>query len=888
MSKKNYSKWTKSAAASMLAFSLVATPYAISFGDQGANVSQKSASAAVLDIELLSNMTLTNNSGTTASNRFQLNPDGTQNVDFTVSGKSLAQASTITSGKKQVVLGVPEELQGLVQPNGNAQIDSSITLRINQVPLVATVLDATDAVIGAVTKVVSATPGISINIDEVYDKLDALNNIGEAGQGKFTAPLSINADGSVISAPIDDGLGLILAQNLNDALTDLNNAVQALTATGSGPASNIAATALNATLIPLKATVSAAVSTLKTTISLGGAIVNQLADAAVLGDTEIIVPTKVTGPAEYLNTNPTLDAGFVGSVVKGNVITLDLFKSSDGKSTVYYQGNPDDFAVPATPTDVATAGNSTDGYEVTGKAEANSDVTVYDKDGNEVGTGKADADGNFTISVPGSVGPEADLTVTATNANGESDPASTQTPADPVVVPEAPTDVTTTGNSTDGYEVTGKTEPGATVNVYDKDGNEVGTGTADENGDFTISVPGSVGPEADLTVKAENSAGESDGVDTKTPADASTAAPTAPTDVVADGNPVDGYEVTGKTDPNTDVTIYDKDGNEVGSGTSDANGDFTVNVPGSVGPDAELTVTATNDNGSSSSNVTTPLVSGAITVNPMTQYESIITGTAPKGTVKVKLIVNGRDLNTATVAADGTYSFDKKYVYDADGNKKLLGEGDEIQVVYYGPGKTSNVTPGNTVVGAKEYLVTLDNVVVKPGTAATISGTAGPEIQKVRLSVNGVDLVDGTVNADGTYSFSTKYVYTDATKTERKLIGAGDVVKVTAVDDDKPKTTIFAEKVVEEAGATPVEIISINKETFTISGTTDKDVTKVQLVVNGKALGTYAVTDGAFSIERKYVYEADGTTKKILGAGDEVMIRNAQTSIEGSATQVVQ
>uniref|UniRef100_UPI000288F1BD adhesive domain-containing protein n=1 Tax=Kurthia senegalensis TaxID=1033740 RepID=UPI000288F1BD len=479
MSKKNYSKWTKSAAASMLAFSLVATPYAISFGDQGANVSQKSASAAVLDIELLSNMTLTNDSGTTASNRFQLNPDGTQNVNFTVSGTSLAQASTITSGKKQVVLGVPTELQGLVQPNGNAQIDSSITLRINEVPLVAPVLDATDAVIGAVTKVISATPGISINIGEVYDKLDALNNIGEAGQGKFTAPLSINADGSVISAPIDDGLGLILAQNLNDALTDLNNAVQALTATGSGAASNLAAAALNTTLIPLKATVSAAVSTLKTTISLGGAIVNQLADAAVLGDTEIIVPTKVTGPAAYLNTNPTLDAGFVGSVVKGNVITLDLFKSSDGKSTVYYQGNPDDFAVPATPTDVATAGNSTDGYEVTGKAEANSDVTVYDKDGNKVGTGKADANGNFTISVPGSVGTEVDLTVTATNANGESDPASTKTPADPIVIPAAPTDVTTTGNSTDGYEVVGKAEPGATVNVYDKDGNKVGTGTAD-------------------------------------------------------------------------------------------------------------------------------------------------------------------------------------------------------------------------------------------------------------------------------------------------------------------------------------------------------------------------------------------------------------------------
>ncbi len=414
MPKKNYSKWTKSAAASMLAFSLVATPYAISFGENGKpNVSQKSASAAVLDIELLSNMSLTNNSGTTTADRFQLNPDGTQNVDFTVSGASLAQASTITSGKKQVVLGVPEELQGLVQPNGQAQIDSSITVRINEVPLVAPVLDATNAVLGAITSALSATPGIQINLDEVNKQLNLLNNLGEVGQGTFTAPVTLNADGSVLSAPIDDGLGLILAQNLNTVLTDLNNAIQALNATGSGLITGAAATALNTALVPLKLTVSTAVSTLKALITAGGAIINQLADAAVLGDTEIVIPTKVTGPAEYLKTNPTLDAGFVGSVVKGNVITLDLFKSSDGKSTVYYQGNPDDFAVPATPTDVATAGNSTDGYEVTGKAEANSDVTVYDADGKEVGTGKADADGNFTIDVPGSVGPEAPLTVTA-------------------------------------------------------------------------------------------------------------------------------------------------------------------------------------------------------------------------------------------------------------------------------------------------------------------------------------------------------------------------------------------------------------------------------------------------------------------------------------------
>ena len=1061
MPKNNYSKWTKSAAASMLAFSLVATPYAMSFGENGKpNVSQNSASAAVLDIELLSNMTMTNNAGTTASNRFQLNPDGSQNVDFTISGASLAQASTITSGKKQVVLGVPAELQGLVQPNGEAQIDSSVTVRINEVPLVKPVLDAVDGVLGAVTSALSATPGIQINLDDVNEQLRLIKNLGEVGQGKFTAPVTVNADGSVLSAPIDDGLGLILSQNLNTVLTDLNNAIQALNATGEGLITSGAAAALNATLVPLKLAVKVAVDTLKAVITGGGEIINQLADAAALGDTQIIVPTKVTGPAEYLNTNPTLDAEFVGSVVKGNVITLDLFKASDGKNTVYYQGNPDDFAVPAAPTDVATTGNSTDGYKVTGKAEANSAITVYDKDGTEVGTGTADGDGNFTIDVPASVGAEADLTVTAKNGNGESEAAPTKTPADEVVAPAAPTDVATTGNSTDGYKVTGKAEPNSTVNVYDKDGNKVGTGKADGDGNFTIDVPASVGAEADLTVKAENSAGEGEAAPTKTPADEAVApaaptdvattgnstdgykvtgkaepdatvnvydkdgnkvgtgkadgdgnftidvpasigaeadltvkaensagegeaaptktpadevvapaaptdvattgnstdgykvtgkaepnstvnvydkdgnkvgtgtadgdgnftidvpasvgaeadltvkaensagegeaaptktpadevvAPGAPTDLGVVGNPTDGYEVTGKTDPNTDVTIYDKDGNEVGKGTSDENGNFTITVPGSVGPEADLTVKVENSAGTSEGTVKTPQITGAITVDEIKEFSTLIKGTAPKGTQKVKLTVNGKDLILVDVKPDGTFEADRKYVYGVDGSKKLLGAGDEIVVSYYGPGKQP-VTAGSTIVQPSELKITLDAIEVQTGEFAStkITGTAGPDVERVKLTVNGKDLVYVPVNADGTYEFDRKYVYDAAGN--KKLLGAGDVVRVTVGDDGKQN--YYAEQVVTATNVDPVVISNVDKATYTITGTTDASVSKVQLTVNGKALATYDVVDGQFTITRKYVYDAAGN-KKVLGAGDVITIRNYEKLKDGEASFTV-
>ena len=1064
-------------AASVLALSVVASPLAVVVGEDGKiKVTENQADAALLDIELLSDTKLTNDGGTTATHRFDLNQNGSQEVIFDIEGKALANASAVVSGKKTAVITVPEELAGHVQANGEASIDSSITLRINEVQGIQTVITTTNTLLDAVASIIdNKVVGhlVKINVKEVRDNLNLLENLSEFGQGQFKAPITVTPDGRIVKAELNGGLGPIIAQSINRVLTDLQAAVNAINVDIAlvpdtpilGPLNprTVVNGLIDTLFAPAKLAAKGAIEVAKGGLTVGGALVNQLADAAVLGDTRVKLPTKINGDVAYLKNNPSLDAQFAGSVVHGNVLDLDILSGADGKSTLYYKGDttalqptltldpvtgdsttgyevkgtttpnttvtikdstgktvgtttsgadgsftiavdgsvgqevtltvtakndygekqgtvttPKDQAVaPSAPTDVATTGNSTDGYEVTGKTEPGATVNVYDKDNNKVGTGTADNNGNFTVTVPGTVGPEQDLTVKGENSAGEGDSTTTKTPKDQAVAPSAPTDVATTGNSTsgytvtgkaepgatvniydkdnnkvgtgtthtdgtftvqvpgsvgqeadltvkaqnnagegngtttktpkdqavapsaptdvattgnstDGYEVKGKAEPGATVNVYDKDNNKVGTGTADNNGNFTVTVPGTVGGEQDLTVKAQNDAGEGDGATTKTPKDSDTTGPEAPTDLKVTGNPDDGYTVTGKTEPGAEVVITDANGTEVGTGTADGDGNFSIDVPGTVGPDKDLTVTPTDKDGNKgdSGHVKTPPAeatdTGEISINGIEEFNYVITGTAPKATKKVKLIVNGHSLVTADVAADGTFTFDRKYVYDKDGNKKVLGAGDVIRVEHFGAGG-EKIVAAETVVTAANLEITVQDIQVDPRNfdMTTITGTAGPNVNRVLLNVNGHDLQVATVTAEGKYSFERKYVYDNAGN--KKLFGAGDIVKISAYDSGKQH--YFVETTVSEAEVAPIEILNVDAENGVITGTTDKSVTKVMLSLNGQNLSVYEVADGAFTINRKY-FKVGNELRK-LKAGDEITVRNYEKLKSGSATFIV-
>ncbi|EFT87633.1 adhesive domain-containing protein, partial [Enterococcus faecalis] len=486
--KSQHKKWTKRkmlnlAISSGLLFTSLAIPVSIAVTS-----GTISASAAVLDIELLSNVTSNNDSSTSTSNRWTA-ANQNQPVNFTVSGGALADASAVFSGQKQAVLVVPPELRGNVAAAGSAAINTNVTIDLSKVTFLTAVLNAANDLTNVITQITSGAlgnlTGVDIDLTEVNRQLELVNNIENLGAASFTASETLAADGSYISAPISDGLGLVLAQNVSNILQDLNAAVQALEAKGTSIPSNLVATAINAALLPVKGTVNVAVSGALPLLAVGGSGVNELVDASLLGATTVTLPTTVSTPQNLSNN---LDARFVGTVVQTDLLDVNLLATADGVSNIYFAAGTTSEVT--APTVTGVTGNSTAGYEVKGTADANATVEIRNAGGTVIGTGTADGTGAFTVTIPaGEAGANETLTAVAKNASGtESTPTTFQTPADETTV-TAPTITGVTGNSTAGYEVKGTADANATVEIRNAGGTVIGTGTADGTGAFTATIP---------------------------------------------------------------------------------------------------------------------------------------------------------------------------------------------------------------------------------------------------------------------------------------------------------------------------------------------------------------------------------------------------------------
>jgi len=139
--------------------------------------------------------------------------------------------------------------------------------------------------------------------------------------------------------------------------------------------------------------------------------------------------------------------------------------------------NPNDTTPPG------AAGNlrfSPDGTQLSGSAEANSIITVTDANGNVVGRGQTDSNGEFTVDLGTPYTNGETLTVTPTDGAGNTGPGTPVTAAD-TTPPQAPTinsvvddagsatGSLTSGQITDDARPTfsGSGEPGSTITVYD-------------------------------------------------------------------------------------------------------------------------------------------------------------------------------------------------------------------------------------------------------------------------------------------------------------------------------------------------------------------------------------------------------------------------------------
>ena len=526
--------------------------------------------------------------------------DAGGNVSNPTAGKTPADADT-TAPDAPVISSVTGNSTDGYTVTGTAEAGSKVEIK-----------DSTGTVVGSATADGSGNYSVSLpgsvgaNADITATATDAAGNVSTPTAGKTPA----DADTTAPDAPVITGI--------------TGNSTDGYTVTGTAEAG----------------------SKVEIKDSTGAVIGSATADGS--GNYSVSLPGSVGANADITAT-ATDAAGNVSNPTTGKT-----------------PADPDTTA-PDAPVITGITGNSADGYVVTGTAEPGAKVEIKDSTGAVIGSATADGSGNYSVSLPGSVGANADITATATDAAGNvSAPTSGKTPADAdTTAPDAPVITGITGNSTDGYTVTGTAEAGSKVEIKDSTGAVIGSATADGSGNYSVSLPGSVGANADITATATDASGNVSNPTTgKTPADVDSTAPDAPVITGITGNSTDGYTVTGTAEAGSKVEIKDSTGAVIGSATADGSGNYSVDLPASVGPNANITVTATDAVGNVSNPTTgktpaDPKVLAAPTITNVTGNSTkgyVVTGKTEAGyTVEIK-DGSGKVIGSAKADSSGNYS----------------------------------------------------------------------------------------------------------------------------------------------------------------------------------------------------------------------------------------
>lgn len=521
-------------------------------------------------------------------------------------------------------------------------------------------------------------------------------------------------------------------------------------------------------------------------------------------------------------------------------------------------GNPEppaDTTPPDAPTNLAI---SPDGKTVTGDAEPGSTIIIRDPNGNIIGTGKTGDDGKFTVGLDKPQSNGEHLTVEAKDPSNNTGPSTPITAPD-TTPPNAPTDVAV---SNDGKTVTGNAEPGSTVTIRDPNGNVIGTGTAGSDGKFTVDLNKPQTNGEHLTAEAKDPAGNTSPTTSVTAHD--TTAPGAPSDLNINA---EGTALTGKAEAGSTVKITDSEGNVLGTGKADGNGNFTITLTSPQTDGERLSVTATDaaGNQSSPSNITAPNVieepvnllrsvvddvgsiTGALTSGQSTDdSRPTFSGRGTAGTT-INIFDNGVKIGSVQVGSDGNWSYTPATPLK-EGNHSIVATGAQ--------------TPDNSIPGFKFAVDTTPPTApsgLTPSADGThLSGKAEPGSEVIIRDAGGKEIGKGTADASGSFNITLNPAQiTGAPLTATASDSAGNISpesKVLSVDKTPPETP--EELIINAAGtqltgeAEPGSKITIKDSAGNTiaSGVTDSNgnfaITLTPALTHGEKL-TAIATDAA-------------------------------------------
>lgn len=244
--------------------------------------------------------------------------------------------------------------------------------------------------------------------------------------------------------------------------------------------------------------------------------------------------------------------------------------------------------------DAPQAQLSQDGSMLTGKTEAKATVNIYDANGKLIDTVTANLTGDFSYKFTPPLTSEAGGKVVVVDEAGNKSEATLIFAGKDTIPPAAPL----VEVNKEGTVVEGKTEANAKVQIKDTDGKVIGTGTANAQGEFQITLSSALKESQKATIIVEDAAGnKSKPLEVTSGYD--TVAPDKPTAQVN----AEGTSVTGTAEANAKIEIKNSADKVIGTGTADANGKFIIAISPALTDSSKGSVIAIDSSGNKSTSL---------------------------------------------------------------------------------------------------------------------------------------------------------------------------------------------------------------------------------------------------------------------------------------------
>ncbi|MCT0751948.1 Ig-like domain-containing protein [Pseudomonas aeruginosa] len=366
------------------------------------------------------------------------------------------------------------------------------------------------------------------------------------------------------------------------------------------------------------------------------------------------------------------------------------------------------------------------GSVISGTADAGNTIIITDGNGNPIGQVTADGSGNWSFT-PGIPLPDGTVVnvVARSPSNVDSAPAVITVdgvaPAAPVIDPS------------NGTEISGTAEAGATVILTDGGGNPIGQATADGSGNWTFTPSTPLANGTVINAVAQDPAGNTSG-----PASVTVDAIAPPAPVI---NPSNGVVISGTAEAGATVILTDGNGNPIGQVTADGSGNWGF-TPGTPLANGSVINALAQDAAGNTSGPASTTVDSVAPATPVLDPSNgtVISGTAEAGATVILTDGGGNPIGQATADGSGNWSF-------TPGTP--LTNGTVINAVAQdAAGNTSG--PVSTTVDA----VAPATPVIDPSNGVELSGTAEPGVRVILTDGNGNPIGQTLADGSGNWTFT--------------------------------------------------------------------------------------------------------------------------------------